>query len=381
MTSPSPLPEHPEDALHILKGALAELAPAGATVPREAALAAFRRYVARVQHHVQELFESGNMPGLRAGRLLGELTDGVIAALHGFALEQDGSVGADPLAVVATGGYGRGVLAPFSDIDLLFITPDKPAPATLAAVEFMLYFLWDLGLKVGHATRSVDDCLHDAERDMVIRTSMIDARLLTGDAALFERFQQRFVAFCRADGAGAFLAAKQAERDTRHHRYGDSPFLVEPNIKEGRGGLRDLQTLYWMSRYVFGTQVMGELVGPDSPGGGILTASEAKHTRRSWSFLWTVRFHLHYIAGRAEDRLTFDLQPVVGARMGYTRHGRQDGVERFMRHYFLTAREITQITAPCSSPRWSAPRWGRRRRSPKPTARCSSRASSWPTAS
>ena len=350
MTSPSPLPEHPEDALHILKGALAELARNGGKVPREAALAAFRRYVARVQHHVQELFETGNMPGLRAGRLLGELTDGVIAALYGFALEQDAGPDHDPgergpLAVVATGGYGRGVLAPFSDIDLLFITPDAPAPATLAAVEFMLYFLWDLGLKVGHATRSVDDCLHDAERDMVVRTSMIDARLLTGDKALFEQFQRRFVAFCRADGAGAFLAAKQAERDARHHRYGDSPFLVEPNIKEGRGGLRDLQTLYWMSRYVFGTQVMGELVGPDSPGGGILTASEAKHTRRSWSFLWTVRFHLHYIAGRAEDRLTFDLQPVVGARMGYTRHGRQDGVERFMRHYFLTAREITQITA------------------------------------
>ncbi len=348
MSSSSALPEHPADALIILRDALAELPPGGGPAKRIAALAAFRRYVARVQNHVQDLFETTVMPGLRAGRLLGEFTDGVLATLHGFALEHgtgDAALPPGPLAVVATGGYGRGVLAPFSDIDLLFITPDEPAPATLAVVEFMLYFLWDLGLKVGHATRSVDDCLHDAERDMVIRTSMIDARLITGDPALFEQFSDRFVAFCRADGAGAFLAAKQVERDARHGRYGESPFLVEPNIKEGRGGLRDLQTLYWMSRYVFGTQVMGELVGPDSPGGGILTANEAKHTRRSWSFLWTVRFHLHYIAGRAEDRLTFDLQPVVGARMGYTRHGRQDGVERFMRHYFLTAREITRITA------------------------------------
>ena len=124
-----------------------------------------------------------------------------------------------------------------------------------------------------------------------------------------------------------------------------APFLVEPNIKEGRGGLRDLQTLYWMTRYVFGTQVMGELVGPESPLAAASSPTlEAKHARRSWDFLWTVRFHLHYVAGRAEDRLTFDLQPVVGARMGYTRHGRQDGVERFMRHYFLTAREITRIT-------------------------------------
>jgi len=344
MIPPSPLPDHPEDAVRILTQALALLAPPGRPVPRDAALTAFRRYVARVQNHVQELFESGSLPGLSAGRLLGQFTDGVIAALHACALTQD--LGEpEPLAVVATGGYGRGVLAPFSDIDLLFVTRDEPTPAALAVVEFMLYFLWDLGLKVGHATRSIDECLHDAEREMVIRTSMIDARVLAGDDALFARFEERFVAFCRGDGAGAFLAAKQAERDARHRRYGDSPFLVEPNIKEGRGGLRDLQTLYWMSRYVFGTQIMGELVGPDSPGGGILTANEAKHARRSWSFLWTVRFHLHYVAGRAEDRLTFDLQPVVGARMGYTRHGRQDGVERFMRHYFLTAREITRITA------------------------------------
>ncbi len=137
-----------------------------------------------------------------------------------------------------------------------------------------------------------------------------------------------------------FIAAKQAERAARHRRYGESPFVVEPNIKEGRGGLRDLQTLYWMARYVFGTQTMAELVGENSPGGGLLTEVEAKHARRAWDFLWTVRFHLHYVAGRAEERLTFDLQPVVGARMGYTRHGRQDGVERFMRHYFLTAREV-----------------------------------------
>ena len=234
---------------------------------------------------------------------------------------------------------------PFSDIDLLFITGDAPADATKAAVEYILYLLWDLGLKVGHATRSVAECIAEARRDFTVRTSMIDARLLAGEPALFDAFQDSFLNFCKQDGAGSFIVAKQAERDARHRRYGESPFLVEPNIKEGRGGLRDLQTLYWMSRYVFGTQVMGELVGPESPGGGILTQMEAKHARRSWDFLWTVRFHLHYVAGRAEDRLTFDMQPVVGARMGYTRHGRQDGVERFMRHYFLTARDITRITA------------------------------------
>ena len=157
---------------------------------------------------------------------------------------------------------------------------------------------------------------------------------------MFGEFHRRFRAACKEAGAAEYIAAKQAERAVRHRRYGDSPFVVEPNVKEGRGGLRDLQTLYWIARYVFDTQTMGELADL----GGILTQQEARHGRRAWEFLWTVRFHLHYVAGRAEERLTFDLQPVVGARMGYTRHGRQDGVERFMRHYFLTAREIARLT-------------------------------------
>ena len=353
MSNPLPLPDRPEEAIKLLDSALRGIASAGRSPPRDAALSSFRRYLGRVQHHVQERFEAGGMSGLEAGRLLGRLMDGVIGSLHDYArasawppADADDAVQrpTQAMAVVATGGYGRGVLAPFSDIDLLFITEERPTAPTFAVVEFMLYFLWDLGLKVGHATRSINECIAEAERDLTIRTSMIDARLLAGAAGLFEPFMERFLQSCADAGAGGFIAAKQAERDARHHRYGETPFLVEPNIKEGRGGLRDLQTLYWMTRYVFGTQVMGELVGPDSPGGGILNHQEAKHARRSWDFLWTVRFHLHYVAGRAEDRLTFDLQPVVGARMGYTRHGRQDGVERFMRHYFLTAREITRIT-------------------------------------
>ena len=348
-------PERPEDADRLLHDQLEPLRQPDRTLPRDAALGIFRRHMARAQAYVQDGFEAGTWSGLQSGRLLGRLTDGVIAALHEYAAAQtlaahraatpEGpAIAAEPMVVVATGGYGRGVLAPFSDIDLLFVTRDTPSALTLATVEFVLYFLWDLGLKVGHATRSVAECVAEADSDMTVRTSMIDARRLSGDSVLFDDFESAFLAFCHHSGAGAFIVAKQTERDVRHRRYGESPFLVEPNIKEGRGGLRDLQTLYWMTRYVFGNQVMGELVGPESPGGGILTHIEAKHARRSWDFLWTVRFHLHYVAGRAEDRLTFDLQPVVGARMGYTRHGRQDGVERFMRHYFLTAREITRIT-------------------------------------
>ena len=343
--------EPPDAAATVLRQALAEIADPDGIVARDAALSIFRRHMTRIQQHVRDLFEHQQLSGLEGARLLASLTDGLVAALYGYATAQAQAEAPPPahpvtdrLAIVATGGYGRGMLAPFSDIDLLFITTPQPQPATLAAVEFTLYFLWDLGLKVGHATRSVDECITEAGKDTTVRTSMIDARHLAGDTALFDDFTTRFVAACRQQ-VGDFIHAKQAERDVRHRRYGESPFLVEPNIKEGRGGLRDLQTLYWMCRYVFDTRVMGDLVGPQSPGGGVLVEREAKHARRSWDFLWTVRFHLHYVAGRAEERLTFDMQPVVGARMGYTRHGRQDGVERFMRHYFLTAREVTRITA------------------------------------
>jgi [protein-PII] uridylyltransferase len=340
MLTPIPLPRAPEAAATLLSDALAGLAEAGGAVPREAAVGAFRRHLARIQSYVQHAFEHEQITGLQAARLLGALIDGVVGALFEHTTTNAELKAVENLSIAATGGYGRGVLAPFSDIDLLFLTAEDPSPETLRVVEYMLYFLWDLGLKVGHATRSISDCLVEGAKDTTIRTALLDARLLSGNETLFGEFHRRFRAACKEAGAAEYIAAKQAERAIRHRRYGDSPFVVEPNVKEGRGGLRDLQTLYWIARYVFDTQTMSELADL----GGILTQQEARHGKRAWEFLWTVRFHLHYVAGRAEERLTFDLQPVVGARMGYTRHGRQDGVERFMRHYFLTAREIARLT-------------------------------------
>jgi [protein-PII] uridylyltransferase len=339
MLTPVPLPKPPEASASVLSDALGALAEDG-PLSREAALGVFRRHQARMQQHVQHAFEQDQIAGLQAARLLGKLTDGMIASLYEHAVADTGLGRPEHLSVAATGGYGRGVLAPFSDIDLLFLTAQEPTQQTLQVVEYMLYFLWDLGVKVGHATRSIEDCLVEGAKDTTIRTALLDARHIAGDAPLFAEFHTRFRAACKEAGAADYIAAKQAERDLRHRRYGDSPFVVEPNVKEGRGGLRDLQTLYWIARYVYDTQTMGELADV----GDVLTETEAKHGRRAWEFLWTVRFHLHYVAGRAEERLTFDLQPVVGARMGYTRHGRQDGVERFMRHYFLTAREISRLT-------------------------------------
>ena len=332
-------PKQPEIA-----AALAELVPVGEPPPRDIALGGFRRQLGRIQTYVQQRFESDELNGLAAARLNAGLMDELVNALFAYALAMLPLEERDRLAMAATGGYGRATLAPFSDIDLLFLTGGKASEKVDRAVEFILYFLWDLGLKVGHATRSIPDCLNEAKGDVTIRTSLLDARCLSGDRALFADFQKAFRADCAADGPGAYILAKQAERTARHRRFGETPFMVEPNVKEGKGGLRDLQTLYWLARYVFNTFAMTELVGKDAPGGGILTATEARSCKRAWEYLWTVRFHLHYVAGRAEERLTFDFQPVVGARMGYTRHGRQDGVERFMRHYFLMVREVARVT-------------------------------------
>jgi len=342
-TPPLPPPEAVE-ATSVLDECLKQGASSGGHLPRDAALAAFRRHLARVQQGVRDEFESYQLSGLDAAHYLSGLTDGVIQSLVRYTLRDIVPEAADAsVAVVATGGYGRGMMAPFSDIDLLFLTEDDPSPAVLRVVEFALYFMWDLGLKVGHATRSVAECLHDADSDATIRTALLDSRLIAGDAGLFTAFTQRFRENC-TQATSAFFAAKQAERTARHRRFGESAFLVEPNIKEGRGGLRDLQTMYWMARHVFGLESIGELANSANAFGTLLNVQEIRHARRSWDFLWTVRFHLHYVTGRAEERLTFDLQPVVGARMGYTRHGRQNGVERFMRHYFLTVRDVMRLT-------------------------------------
>ena len=349
-----PQPQFPDNAAEAadeLRTGLGLDAGIGQHLRRDAALAVFRRHLARAQAAVNDRFEHGRLAGRQAANKLSFYIDGLIANLHAYALAETAVMEARPvcggaaeLAVVATGGYGQGMLAPFSDIDLLFLTIEDAAPDTLTVVEFMLYLLWDLGLKVGHATRSIEQCLAEAANDATIATALLDARRIVGPVASFDAFRSRFRAARAQAGAHDYIGLKQAERATRHGRYGDSPFVVEPNIKEGRGGLRDMQTLLWIARYAFDIGSFSDLAGANAPGGGLLTETEARLARRSLDFLWTLRLHLHYVAGRAEERLTFDLQPVVGARMGYTRHGRQNGVERFMRHYFLTVREVIRLT-------------------------------------
>jgi [protein-PII] uridylyltransferase len=329
----------------VLAGLVDDLMPDGRPVPRDEAVTLLRRHLGRVQNRVQQAFEAHELSGLAAARWLAALTDTVMVGIHAYTEATLPPMPTEkPWALIATGGYGRGVLAPYSDIDLLFLTDAGMGPRGKQSVEFMLYLLWDLGLKVGHATRSRADCMVDAKGDATVLTALLDARHVAGEEAVFRRFEDAFRKTRAEWGLRPFLAAKRAERQQRHARYGESPFMVEPHVKEGRGGLRDLQTLYWLARYAFNVQRMPELVGAHTPGGGLLLPEEARAIRRAWDFFWTVRFHLHIVTGRAEERLTFDLQPVVGARMGYTRHGLQDGVERFMKHFFLTVRDVARFT-------------------------------------
>jgi [protein-PII] uridylyltransferase len=252
---------------------------------------------------------------------------------------------AERMAVVATGGYGRGLLAPGSDIDLLFLLPYKQTPWGESVAEAVLYLLWDLGFKVGHATRTVDQCLRFGKSDMTIRTSLLDMRLVHGDGQIFEELVQRFRTQVVAGTARAFIDAKMAEREQRHTRSGESRYLVEPNLKDGKGGLRDLHTLHWLATYIH-----GDGLGAATQAAGIFTTEEIALFAKCENFLWTVRCHLHFLTGRPEERLSFDVQAQMAQRLGYKDHGGLRAVERFMKHYFLIAKDVGDLTSIlCSS--------------------------------
>jgi [protein-PII] uridylyltransferase len=247
---------------------------------------------------------------------------------------------AERMAVIATGGYGRGLMAPGSDIDLLFLLPYKQTAWGESVAEAILYCLWDMGLKVGHATRSVDECIRQARADMTIRTSVLEARFLIGDAALFDLLMARFDKEILQTTAAEFVTAKLAEREERHRRAGQSRYLVEPNVKDGKGGLRDLHTLFWIAKYVYRVRDAQELVAKD-----VFDPQELEMFRRCEDFLWSVRCNMHFQTGRAEERLSFDLQREIAARLGYTAHPGLKDVELFMKDYFLVAKDVGDLTA------------------------------------
>jgi len=245
----------------------------------------------------------------------------------------------EKLALVAVGGYGRGEMAPYSDVDLLFLTPYKITPWAESLIESMLYMLWDLKLKVGHSSRTIKDCLRLAREDYTIRTSLVEYRHLAGDKELSDTLQNRLWQELFSTTASDFVEAKLEERAERHRKQGGQRYVVEPNVKEGKGGLRDLQSLFWIAKYVNGVQETSELVKLK-----VFTHDEYNTFVMAEDFLWAVRCHLHLVTNRAMDQLTFDLQVEVATRMNYTDHDGRRGVEHFMHDYFRHATRVGELT-------------------------------------
>lgn len=281
--------------------------------------------------------------GTTCAARLSHLMDEIIAALYDFAAvhvyRSKNPTRGERMAVVAVGGYGRGTLAPGSDIDLLFVLPYKQTPWGEQIVEYILYVLWDLGLKVGHATRNIDDCIRLSRTDMTIRTSILEARFIWGDEELAGELVARFDREVVRSTGPEFVQAKLAERDDRHAKGGESRYLVEPNVKDGKGGLRDLHTLFWIGKYFYRVRNGDELVDR-----GVFTRKEYLQFRKAEDFLWAVRCHMHFLAGKAEERLHFDIQQDIAERLGYTSHPGLSAVERFMKHYFLMAKSVGDLT-------------------------------------
>jgi [protein-PII] uridylyltransferase len=272
------------------------------------------------------------------------MQDDIIRVLFEFVVQHlypsENPSEAERMAIVATGGYGRGLMAPGSDIDLLFLLPYKQTAWGESVAEAILYCLWDLGLKVGHATRSIDESIRQAKADMTIRTAILESRFLLGDPKLFDELVAKFDKSVVQGTGPDFVAAKLAEREERHRRAGQSRYLVEPNVKDGKGGLRDLHTLFWIAKYVYRVHDIEELIER-----GVFEPDELKLFRRCEDFLWSVRCNMHFLTGRAEERLSFDIQRDIALRLDYTEHPGQKDVERFMKHYFLVAKDVGDLTA------------------------------------
>ena len=271
------------------------------------------------------------------------LVDQLMRVIHDHVVENVYPVSnrsrGERLTIMAVGGYGRGEMAPHSDVDIAFLTPIKQTPWCEQVIEAMLYFLWDLGLKIGHSSRSLDEMVKMSRSDLTIRTAMLEGRYVWGDQDLYEEARQRFWSDVVSGTERQFVVEKLAEREERHKRMGDSRYVVEPNVKEGKGSLRDLHTLYWIGKYIHKVRDPSELVQV-----GLLTSKEYKAFRRAENFFWAVRCHLHTITKRAEDRLTFDMQREVAARMNYADRPGKSAVERFMHFFFLQAKVVGNLT-------------------------------------
>jgi [protein-PII] uridylyltransferase len=331
------------DAAALLGSVGAALAAGGgADAARKAAAPLLREAVRAGRADVRARLEANEIDGLEAARLLAAVADAVVRAALDTAVlvhPNPNPTEGERLTVAAVGGYGRAEMAPFSDVDLLFLRPYKQTAWGESVIETVLYLLWDVKLKVGHSVRSADECVRLAKGDVTIRTAVLETRLIWGDPAQLDTLRRKLWRELFERTGPEFVEAKLAERDARHARQGGSRYLVEPNVKEGKGGLRDLQTLYWIAKYLYNAGSVDELVGR-----GVFTPEEVRIFAEAERFLWSVRCHLHFLSGRAQEQLSFDLQIEIADLMGFSALGGQRGVERFMQRYFRAAKDVGDLT-------------------------------------
>ncbi|MCL2160850.1 MAG: nucleotidyltransferase domain-containing protein, partial [Betaproteobacteria bacterium] len=240
-------------------------------------------------------------------------------------------------ALAAVGGYGRGELFPHSDVDLLILLPEPSNDELEARLSVLVGALWDVGLAIGHSVRTIDECLQAAQADITVQTNLLESRLLTGDETLFQQFWMRYRA--QID-VREFFRAKLFERNQRYARYDETPYALEPNCKESPGGLRDLQLLGWIARAARLGRNWQELAHKR-----LITGNEAGDLRSVERFLQHVRIRLHYLAGRAEDRLLFDYQERLASAMGIEATAAKRASEILMQRYYLAAKKLTQINS------------------------------------
>jgi [protein-PII] uridylyltransferase len=311
--------------------------------PRIAATTLLKQALADGRAEIARRLEERPYEGSETAAAYAFLTDQILRLVHDFVASRlhplANPTASERLLLMAVGGYGRGEMALHSDVDIAFVTPWKPTGWTEQVIESMLYLLWDLGLKVGHSSRSVNDMIHLAASDYTIRTALLESRYLWGDEQLFDEAIARFWKDVVGEKAQAFVSEKLEERNARHKRMGDSRYVVEPNVKEGKGGLRDLHTLFWIGKYAYRVRSLPELVEK-----GLLSTDELRQFQKAERFLWAVRCHLHLIANRSEERLTFDYQREIANRMNYANRPGKSAVERFMQHYFLHAKTVGDLS-------------------------------------
>lgn len=302
-----------------------------------------KRSQAEGRERIADAFASAPLQATALTHAYTYLTDGLVRATFYVATQHlhrlNTPTEAERLSLLGVGGYGRGEMAPFSDVDLLFLTPYKITPWAESVIESMLYILWDLKLKVGHSSRTIRDCLKLGREDYTIRTALLENRHIDGDEALANELDARLWSELFKGTAREFVEAKLEERQDRLKRHGGQRYLVEPNVKEGKGGLRDLQSLFWIAKYARGVRTVSALVDA-----GVLTEQEHSDFAAAEQFLWAVRSHLHLISNRPAEVLSFDVQVEVAARMGYSDGGGRRAVEHFMQDYFRHATRVGELT-------------------------------------